>query len=257
MLAEERKKIICEMVNKKKSVRVADLSKQLGITEATVRRDLDELQNEKKLRRTHGGALPMYPAAINYVISELAVVRIEEKQKIAGAAYNFIDDNDTIMCDGASTVLELVKLIATGDKRGITVLSNAFGLVNILKDRKDITLMHIGGEVRHHINSTVGKIAEKTIRNLRVDKTFIGINGIDLEYGYSITNFDEAGVKREMIKSAKQSFILADHSKFGDTYLAKVADSEGEVDFLITDQRAENFDYSQMEDKVQIIYAAK
>lgn len=257
MLAEERKKIICEIVNRKKSVRVADLSRQLGITEATVRRDLDELQSEKKLRRTHGGALPMYPAAVNYVISELAVVHIEEKKKIAKAAYEFLDHNDTIMCDGASTVLELIKLIALGDKRGITVLSNAFDPVNILKDRKDITLMHIGGEVRYHINSTVGKIAEKTIHNLRVDKTFIGINGIDTEYGYSITNFDEAGVKREMIKAAKQSFILADHSKFGDTYLAKVADSEGEVDFLITDKRAENFDYAQMEDKVQLIYAEK
>ena len=80
MLAEERKNFICNIINEKKAVRVSELSKELQITEATVRRDLDELQNEKKIRRTHGGAVALYPAGINYVISELSVERIEEKR---------------------------------------------------------------------------------------------------------------------------------------------------------------------------------
>ena len=243
MLAEERKKYICDILNRKKAVRVAELSKQLGITEATVRKDLDELQGEKKLRRTHGGAIPFYSAAVNYMMSDLLIVHIEEKQSIAKEAYKFIDDNDTVMCDGSTTVLELAKLLVK------------VNLVNLLKDCKDITLIQIGGEFRSHNNSTMGKISERTIRDLRVDKSFIGLNGVALGYGYSVTNFDDAAVKREMLKAAKQSFVLADNSKFGDSYLAKVADDEGEVDFLITDKKNETFDYVAMEDKVQIVYA--
>lgn len=255
MLAEERKKIICDIVNRKKAVRVADLSRRLSITEATVRRDLDELQNEKKLRRTHGGAVALYPAGGEYVISELAVEHVEEKRRIAKKAYEYIDDDDAILFDGASTVLELCRLLAEGDKKGVVVLTNALSVVNVLSGKKDITVIHIGGEVKYHLNSTVGKIAERAIRDVRVDKTFLGVNGIDLDYGYSITNLDEAAVKKEMIRSAKQTFVLADYSKFGSTYLAKIADVEGQIDFLITDSHAEDFDYSQMEEKVHIIYA--
>ncbi len=255
MLAEERKKYICDILNRKKAVRVAELSRQLGITEATVRKDLDDLQGEKKLRRTHGGAIPFYCAAVNYMMSDLLIVHIEEKQSIAKEAYKFIDDNDTVMCDGSTTVLELAKLLVKGEKKELTILTNSVNLVNLLKDCKDITLIQIGGEFRSHNNSTMGKISERTIRDLRVDKSFIGLNGVALGYGYSVTNFDDAAVKREMLKAAKQSFVLADHSKFGDSYLAKVADDEGEVDFLITDKKNETFDYVAMEDKVQIVYA--
>ena len=255
MLAEERKKVICEIVNRKKAVRVSELSKRLNITEATVRRDLDELQNEKKLRRTHGGAVALYPAGIEYVISELAVEHIEEKRRIARKAYEFIDDHDAVLFDGASMVLELSRLLAAGDKKGIIVLTNALSVVNVLATKKDITVIHLGGEVKYHLNSTVGKMTEERIRDVRVDKTFLGINGVDAEYGYSITSFEEAAVKKEMIRSAKQTFVLADHSKFGATYLAKVADVEGEIDYLITDEPVEDFDYAQMEDKVHIVYA--
>lgn len=257
MLAEERKKLICEIVNKNKAVKVSDLSRRLSVTEATVRRDLDELQNEKKLRRTHGGAVALYPAGFEYVISELAVEHIEEKRGIAQKAYEYIDDYDTVLFDGASTVLELCRLLASGDKKGVMVLTNALSVVNVLANKDDISVIHLGGKVKYYLNSTVGKMTEKMIRDIRVDKTFLGVNGIDLEFGYSITNFDEAAVKKEMIRSAKQSFVLADHSKFGATYLAKVADIEGEIDFLITDEQVEGFDYAQLAEKVHIAYSDK
>jgi len=255
MLAEERHKVICEMVNKKKAVRVSDLSKQLNITEATVRRDLDELQSEKKLRRTHGGAVALYPVGNEYVISELAVENIDEKRKIARKAYEFIDDHDAVLFDGSSTVLELSRILAAGDRKGVIVVTNALSVANVLAIKKDIQVIHTGGEIRYHINSTVGKIAERTIRDMRVDKTYIGINGIDPEFGYSITNFDEAAVKKEMVTCAKQSFVLADSTKFGKSYLAKVAEPEGEIDFVITDVKNEDYDYDQLEERVHMTYA--
>lgn len=257
MLAEERKNLICDIINKKKAVRVSELSKRLDITEATVRRDLDELQSERKIRRTHGGAVALYPAGNNFVIRELAVECIEEKKKIAQKAYEYVDDMDTILFDGSSTVLELCKLIADGEKNGITIVTNAFSAVNILAKRKNISVIHVGGEVYYHLDSSLGKFAENTIKNIRVDKTFLGTNGINEQFGYSITNFAEAAVKQQMIKSAKQVFVLADHTKFGATYLAKIANFSGEVDFLITDQRLADSDYSAYEENVNFIVAGE
>ncbi|MEF9942422.1 MAG: DeoR/GlpR family DNA-binding transcription regulator [Lachnospiraceae bacterium] len=253
MLAEERQNLICDLVNKKKAVRVSELSKRLDITEATVRRDLDELQQEKKIRRTHGGAVALYPAGINYVIRELAVEHIEEKRIVAKKAYEYIDDMDTLLFDGSSTVLELCKLIAEGDKKGITVVTNAFSVVNILAKRKHISVLHVGGEVHYDLDSSLGKVAENTIGNIRVDKTFLGVNGIDDDYGYSITNLEEAALKQSMIKSAKQVFVLADHTKFGATYLAKIADFEGTIDYLITDQKIQDIEYASYEENVNLV----
>lgn len=257
MLAEERKKRICEIVNKRKTVRVSDLSKELDTTEATVRRDLDELQKEKKLRRIHGGAMALYSAGQKYIIRELEADNIEAKRKIARKAYEYIDDNDTIIFDGSSTVLELSRLIAEGDKKGIILLTNALSVVNVMAKKDDITVIHIGGEVRYYLDSTVGKFAEKFVSGVRVDKTFLGVNGVDIDFGFSITNFDEAAVKKEMIRSAKQKFILTDHTKFGSSYLAKIAELEGEIDFLITDEKVEDFDYDLLEDKIQLVFADK
>ncbi|MCG8484226.1 MAG: DeoR/GlpR family DNA-binding transcription regulator [Clostridia bacterium] len=253
MLPEERKNLICDIVNKKKAIKVSDLSKRLGITEATVRRDLDELQNEKKIRRTHGGAVALYPAGGRFAISDLAVERIQEKIKIAKRAYEFIDNYDTLLLDGSSTVLELCKLIANGPKKDITVVTNAFSVVTAFANKLDITVVHVGGEVTYPINSSIGKLAEKAINNIRVDKTFLGVNGIDVEYGYSISNLREAAVKMQMIKSAKQVFVLADHTKFGSTYLAKIAEFTGEVDYLITDERIKDFDYGTYNEYVNLI----
>ena len=89
MLAEERKKYICDEINKRKSIKVSQLSKELGLTEATIRRDLDELQNEKKLRRTHGGAISLYPVGVNHVISHLTTINVEEKKTYCSKSISF------------------------------------------------------------------------------------------------------------------------------------------------------------------------
>ncbi len=258
MLAEERKKIICEIVDRKRAVRVAELSSRLDITEATIRRDLDELQKEHKLRRTHGGAVALYSAGTVGALSNLVVKNIAEKQKIARKAYEYIFDNDTILFDGSSTILELACVLGSENKKNITVLTNSINIVNILSakvNRGEIKVLQIGGQVEYSMNFTIGELAVTTIRNLRVDKTFMGVNGIDLEYGYSITNMEEAMVKKEMLHSAKQSFVLADNTKFGKSYLAKLAELDGEIDYLITDSKAEDFDYEKLEETVHIIYA--
>lgn len=254
MLAEERKEKICNLLNNKKVVRVSELSKRFNVSETTIRHDLDELQDEKKIRRTHGGAVALYPAGIEYVISDLAIENIEAKKMIARKAYDYIEDNDALLFDGSSTVLELCKLIAKGDKKNLIIVTNAFSVVSIMANKKDVRVYHLGGEVKYPINSSLGKITEETISQMRVDKVFLGVNGIDSSYGYSITDMEEAAVKQNMIKSAKQSFVLADHSKFGASCMAKVAEFTDTIDFLITDIMMDDFCYDLYQEAVHLIF---
>lgn len=253
MLAEERKRIILEIIDKNKSAKVNELSKHLHITEATVRRDLDELQNEKKIRRTHGGAISLYPSSFESGIQEYNVKMINEKRMIAHKAYEFVHDNDAIIVDASTTVMELVKLIAVGDKKNITIVTNSFKAVQILMQKQTMKVIQIGGSAVVSRNATSGPIAERILNDLRADKVFLGINGIDGVYGYSVPGFDDASLKRCMLKAAKQSFVLADHSKFGESYLGKVAEIIGEIDYLITDSFPKKLKLEALEQQVNLI----
>lgn len=253
MLAEERKNIIVEIVNKNRIVKVSELSKMLNTTEATVRRDLDELQKIKKVRRVHGGAISLNPTSKPFTTNELSILCKEEKKHIAKKAYEYVDDNDALLFDASTTVLELARLIAEGDKKGISILTNSFNVVSMLSNKNDIKVIHTGGQVSYNMNYSTGFITEKIIRDLRVDKCFVGTNGIDPIYGYSVPSFEDASVKKCMLSASKQRFVLADHTKFGETYMAKFADFTGDVDYLITDSFPENIDREPYESNVNLV----
>jgi DeoR family fructose operon transcriptional repressor len=236
MLPEERKHVILQIINERKAARVADLSSALNITEATVRRDLDELQSEHKIRRTHGGALSIhpYPAAHEWNVQELVQEHQEEKRAIAAKAYEFVDDNDTLIMDNSTTVRALVSLLKTKRKKRLTIITASFTIVSDLIGTPDYEIIHVGGSVRVNTNGTLGPIAERALADLRADKTFLGVNGISIDFGYSVPHSHEASLKMQMIRSAKQTIVLADHSKFDKSYLCRVAPVDG-VDYLITD----------------------
>ncbi len=237
MLAEERKQVILKIVNERKAVRVTDLSNALSITEATVRRDLDELQSEHKIRRTHGGALSIYPAAYEWNVKELIFENQEEKRAIAAKAYEYIDDRDALILDNSTTVRELVKLLKSNQKKDLTIVTASFNIVSDLVGSVDYEIIHLGGIVRPKINGTVGPIAERALQDLHVDKAILGVNGVSTSFGYSVPGSFEASLKKLMIQSAKQTIVLADHTKFGKSYLCRIAPIEG-ADYLITDSVA-------------------
>lgn len=251
MLAEERKRKIVELVNKNKIIKVTELSQLLDATEATIRRDLDELQERKKVRRIHGGAISVKP--VMYTGIELSHLCMAEKKRIAKKAYEFVDDNDTLLIDGSTTVFELIKLIAEGEKKGLSILTNSFNVVTLLERKKDIQIFHMGGKVDYRMNYAVGTITESILQNLRADKSFLGTNGIEPNFGYSVPSFEDASVKKAMLHAANQNFILADHSKFGESYLAKITEFTGTVDYLITDYLPDGIDRETVEAGVNLI----
>lgn len=247
MFSEERKEKILEIVNRKKTVKVSELSEVLMTSEVTIRRDLDELHNEQKLYRTHGGAMVMRHEKKELPWQELRVRQIEEKAKIARVAFKYICDNDVILMDDSTTVQELAKLVAKADFEDLTVVTISVPVVNILLTNKKLNVVMIGGPITRCTNAVLGSMAERMLKDMRVDKCFIGINGIEPEGIYTTSNFLEMTTKQAMMEISRQKFILADHTKFGQPSFLKVEEIEGKVDCLITDRRLEDFNYSIIE----------
>lgn len=234
MLAHDRKQIIIDLLTKNKSVVVAQLSELLNTSEVTIRRDLKELEEEKALKRTHGGAVRNISTAFEPQITELELENVEKKKAIAYEAYKLIKENDAIIIDSSSTGGQLATFIKDGDKKNITVVTNSFRTTWELMHAKNVEIIHIGGQVRSNIHSSIGAIAEAALQSLRVDKAFIGINGIDFDNGFTTPNLFESQIKRAMMKAAYQVYILADSSKFNQSYLSIVCPIS-RVDCLITD----------------------
>lgn len=255
MLAQERKKKIVDLVNKNRFVKLSDLSRELNITEATIRRDLTELDEMRLVKRVHGGAESMREQiGSDFKQSNFDICK-EERIRIAQTAYKYIESYDSILLDGSTTVYELALILAKGDKVGLSVLTNAFDIASILGMRNDFTVIHTGGRVSSPVDHCYGIIAEKIIRETRVDKGFFGTFGVDPTYGYSVDNFEIAATKMCMLRSCKHTFVLADHTKLGLTYMAKFANFAGEIDNLITDSLPEGLTAEKFNSSVNLIIA--
>ncbi len=251
MFAEERKAKIMEMIEREQVVKVAELSKMFNTTEATIRRDLDELQSRNMLRRIHGGAIVVNQKSRDMRYSDLSVLHIEEKRRIAQKAIEYICDEDTLLFDASTTVYELARLILESNLKNIFIVTNSFNLVNLFAGSEH-RVVHTGGELSSNMYYAVGTITERMMQDVRTDKCFVGANGIDFSYGYSVPTFEDASVKKLMIRASRESFVLADHTKFGETYMAKFADYGNGIDYLITDLLPEE-NYITGDSKTEII----
>ena len=234
MLAHKRKELIKEMVDKYRIVRVSDLSERFPLSDVTIRRDLKELEEAGLLKRTHGGAIKITNAALDPSLVDLETIRVKEKMLIAREAYQQIRDNDAIIIDASSTVAYLPTLLKNGDKKNITLVTNSFRAVMDLIDCENVEVIHIGGQVRRKLQSSIGPIAETSLRSLIVDKAFLGCNGVDFRCGFTTTNLYEGQIKRLMMQSATEIYMLADSSKFHQSFISVVAHID-QVDYLITD----------------------
>lgn len=242
MFAEERQERIYQIVNARSSVKVSELSDELAISEVTIRRDLEELQRQKRLIRTHGGAMSTYSAGTAIVFSQLISKDAHLKRCIAQCAYDMIQEDDTILLDTSSTVNELVHLIATGTKN-LRVITTSIVAIQALQKVEHCTVQIVGGEINYAHDTVEGSAACRYISNLRVDKAFIGINGIDETFGFSTPRYPDADIKDAMLQSAHCSFVLADHTKLCKTYLAHI----NTPDYLITDRMMPGFCYESLD----------
>ncbi len=236
MFPEERHSIIIDTLNKQGRCLVADLAKQMEVSEVTVRQDLDALEREGLLRRTHGGAI--LPSKIGFE----RPFQVEEtsfktqKERIAQAAAELVSPGDTLILDVGTTVSALArKLLKLQD---LTVFTNALNIATILEANPEITTIVTGGTLRAKQHSLVNPYATLILDKVRADLAFIGVGGIDANHGITNVNIAEAELKSIFLKAARRRVVLADSSKIGNIGLVKIAEID-QIDLLITDKQAD------------------
>lgn len=236
MLALERQKRILEILSIEGAVMVSKLSVELGVTEETVRRDLEKLESKELLRRTHGGALPMDEGSYEYSLEKRKALNVEAKQAMARKAAQYIATGDTIFLDASTTTFYLAKEIKS--MKNVTIITNSIRVINELCGIEGIKVIAVGGIVSKN-QSLIGAMTENYITsNYFADKMFfsskgIGDNSIILE-----SNDQECFIKQSMIKNAKKHFYLCDKSKIGRVGYMRLTGFE-EIDYLITDAAIE------------------
>jgi DeoR family L-fucose operon activator len=231
MLARQRQAEILARVNAAGAVRVADLARDLRVAEETIRRDLDRLDREGKVVRTHGGALPARDVSHDLPFEARSSAHRDEKVSIARHALQHVSQQDVIALDASSTVHELARILPD---MPITVVTNALPATAILLARPRIRVLSTGGFLDTRSRSWLGSFAEHALDRVNINKLFMSAKGVDLTRGLSEVDDAQARVKRRMMDLAEQVFLLVDHSKFGERAAVHQADL-GEVDVLITD----------------------
>ena len=237
MLAEDRRSYILNLLETRSSVTVAELSAAFGLSEVSVRKLLSSMEQEGLIKRTWGGAVSAYGSLREFSHKEKEPVRMAEKLSIARAAYACIADGDAVFLDCGTTTVHLARLIRSGKKRNLMVATTGLNVAMELADADDISVIVIGGELRHNTLSCTGTFAENMLKTMFFDKGFIGGNHLTLEHGFTTPNVQEAKLKRMIMDNCKEHYIVLDSSKFGDDSLSLIA-SASELDNLITDWRA-------------------
>ncbi|HBF39021.1 MAG TPA: hypothetical protein DDW50_17100 [Firmicutes bacterium] len=235
MFIEERHQKILELIQAQGRVEVGDLSKSFRISEDSIRRDLRLMEEKGLLTRTYGGAILPEQVSLALSYRERQEINIEVKTAIAKLAVAAIQNHDTILMDGSSTVAEMVPFL--NRISGLTIITNSVAIAHdVLHFASGCRLIMIGGTVDPDSFNTISIESMKTIQALTVDKTFTGACSISPEWGLSTTTLDEAVVKRAMMEAAKEVYILAESSKFGHRSLANVGPLKPQY-HLITDKK--------------------
>ena len=229
ILKSKRKQLIMEKLSHDKFVRLDDLVSLLDTSESTVRRDLDELESERKLHRVHGGAELPHSLQEEFTNQQKSIKNIQEKMQVARKAAFLISNDDVIFVD-AGTTNEL--LLGYLNQNNLTVVTNSIHHAVKLVD-KNIQTIIIGGHVKKSTDASIGAVAYEQIKQLNFDKAFLGINGIDEEF-LTTPDMEEAVIKKTVIENARKSYIVTDSSKIGRVSFAKVDKIENAT--IITNQ---------------------
>lgn len=236
MLDVERRQQMVVFIEHNNGATVAELKECFGVSDATVRRDLTQLSKQELIARGHGGAVPRRLRRSQELpelpVLERASFRVEEKRHIGRAAARYVEDGDVIIVSGGSTTAEMTPYL--GDRRELTVITNALNVASLLAPYPDVNTIITGGILRHSEMSMLGALTESALENLRADKLFMGSPAIHLDYGLSADDMTEVQSDRNLMASAKEVTVLADHTKFGKIAMMRVAPIE-QVWRLITD----------------------
>ncbi|ANZ41730.1 alkaline phosphatase [Lentzea guizhouensis] len=234
MRQEQRLATILERLAETGSVTVTELAEDLATSVASIRRDLQSLEEQKLLKRTHGGAIAaevIYELPLRYRVG-----RREEKRQIAEAAAKFVTESvHSVGLNGGTTTTELARLLAVG--RSLKVVTNALNIASDLCPRPMIDLVVTGGGVRPESYELVGPLADRALAGISLDLVFLGVDGIDARGGITTHDEVEAHTDSCLMRTADRVVVLADGSKVGKRAFSRIA-AITDVHVVVTDSSA-------------------
>jgi Transcriptional regulators of sugar metabolism len=252
MRAKERISIIKQLVTNNKKIFVSELSDKLGVTEETIRRDLEKLESEGIVTRTYGGAVLNTDGSFDGVnFYNRATINLEEKQKIAIKAMQLLKNKTTIAADSSSTVIETLKLIR--DRKDVVLLTNS---TEVLREftQSELTIVSTGGIFNKNSLSLQGSMAKDMIKRYNVDILLMSCKGLDKEKGALDSNEVEVEFKKVLVKQAAEVALLVDHTKFDRSAFMQLVDFEN-IDYIVTDKCPDDVWLRFFEEnKIQVLY---
>ena len=252
-MREKRRDDIVKMVMQYKMVKVTELLKRYSVSNETIRRDLEYLEEQGFLERVHGGAIAKTMYQIEPEYTNRKIKNYEQKQAIAKSALAFVEDGDAIIVDVGTTTYELAKLLINQKK--ITVFTNSLKIATLLCVDSNIQTILLGGNVRKGEISTSGFLAEEALKHFYVDKLFLGIGGISIEPGITDYHIEEAHLRQLYIAHARKVIALADYSKFETKAMNYICGID-EINTIITDKKTNSHLLKEVRDKgCQVVIA--
>ena len=252
MLAIERRNAILEKLQAERRVVVSELSIPFDVSEETIRRDLEKLENEGYAIKSYGGAVLNENANLDLPFNIRKNKNVIGKQKIAELLSDIIHDGDYLFLDASSTAVAIAKAIK--HKKDITIITNSLEIAIELLEVPDCKVISTGGEIVSTAFGLVGHVTDKTIRSYYVDKAIVSSKGFELEKGFTDSDERHANNKRSMLESAKMKILAIDSSKFDRVAFAKIGDLR-DITMIVTDEKpAEEWLKKMEEYQVECIY---
>lgn len=249
--AAGRRSQILQILDEHGQVNVHTLSEELGVSEVTIRNDLDKLEKSKLLVRAHGGAFKTSNIALT--VTEKKRINLDAKRRIGKKAVSLIEENDSIILDSGTTTFEIASRL--GDFKKLTVISNALDIINNLSQYQNVQVFVPGGFLKEFSMSLVGPMAERNFRQLYCKKLFLGIDGVKPNVGVFTHHMEEAYLNQIMIEIAEEVIVVADSTKFQRTGLAFI-ESFKKIQKIITDAGIDEETVKMLENNhVEVIIA--
>lgn len=232
MYAAERQQRILHVARDAGRVEVSALADDLDVTPETIRRDLTQLERLGRLRRVHGGAIPVERLGFEPNLDIRSERFVAEKERIAEAALEQVPDEGTVLIDAGTTTQRLAEILPRD--RELTVVTNSLSIAQTVHALPNVALYLLGGRVRGRTQAAVGEWVLRSLRDLYVDVAFVGTNGLSVARGLTTPDQSEAAAKRAMIAAARRAVVLTDSSKVGVDHFSRFAELS-DVAAVITD----------------------
>lgn len=245
MLVAERHREIVKVVNEQLSVRVTELSKIFKVTEETIRRDLEKLEKENLLLRSHGGAVRIKEEQSEVSYAEREITNSMEKKAIAIEAVKLIQPGDQIVLDASTTAWYMAKEMPDIP---LTILTNSIKVAVELSKKEQVNVISTGGMLQPKSLSFVGPLAERSLSMYHVNKAFISCKGVHVDSGLSDSNEWQALLKRQIMSIADQTILMVDSTKFGVRTFAQITDIQ-QISCIIADSKVKETYRREFEEK--------